>query len=86
VGGHVSRLGEVETRDLEDFIRLKGQSTEALAGFSDFNLVHDEPAFALLAGTGCATDAVDVLFSRGGHSDLNDVGHIREIHTTSSDV
>jgi hypothetical protein len=51
-----------------------------------FTAVEKEPALTLLAGASGTAKTVDVGLGVTGDTNLNDVGNVREIHTTGSHV
>ena len=48
--------------------------------------MHEQPAFTFLASTTCAAETVNVGLTVTRNTNLDDVGNIREIHTTSSHI
>lgn len=87
VGGDLGFAGHVHEGGLQGgVVGLEGQVLEAVGEFATFELGDDEPAFAFLAGTGGAADAVDVGVATGGETDLDDVGDVGEVHATGCHV
>lgn len=67
-------------------IKFNWQTFQALIECSLLMLVNKTPPFAGFVGTPGATQAVNVRFLRASESDLDDVRHIGEVHTTGRDI
>ena len=81
--GNLSGLAHVDSSSLELVCCvIEGQTTEAATNLALLEGCQDDPALTLLTGTACATKTVDVGLAVTGKTDLNDVGDVREIHTT----
>jgi hypothetical protein len=64
----------------------EGQAAETAADLVPLKGRNDQPALALLAGTTCTAETMDVGLAVTGETDLDHVGDVGEIHTASCDV
>lgn len=81
-----SLVGHVKKRGQQLSVALDGKTRQELPGSMELRLHDEQPTLALLVGTTCATKTVDVLLAVGRGSDLDNVRHVGEVHSTGSDV
>lgn len=81
------RLGDIDGSDGEGGgVNAEGEVAETPAQGFALSLVQEQPSFTFLASTTGTTDTVDVGLAVTGNTDLDNVGHVGEIHTTGGDI
>jgi hypothetical protein len=59
---------------------------EELAVFFHLDGGEEHPSFSGFVGPCCSTQSMDVLIARLRQADLDNVGHVREVHPSSGDI
>ncbi|KAI6749641.1 hypothetical protein HG530_015055 [Fusarium avenaceum] len=66
--------------------RLEADFLEGVLGEEALCVTDDQDSSTFGIGSRCSAQSVDVALLVGGHTNLNDGGHTREIHSTSDNI